>query len=49
MKEVPFPKSIHINFSKKVQFFIEKCIVGEFKNKEDITNDPWIQLNKIQI
>lgn len=33
---IPFPKSIHISYSKNVQLFIENCIVGKFKTIEDI-------------
>lgn len=49
LQEVPFPKTIQCGCSKKVQTFIENCVLAKYRTMEDIKHDPWIQLNKINI
>jgi hypothetical protein len=33
MTELPFPKSMPLNYSKKTQIFIENCILGKYHNE----------------
>jgi hypothetical protein len=49
LKELPFPKSLKADCSKKAQRFIQSCILGNLRILEEIREDPWVQLNKITI
>jgi hypothetical protein len=49
LEEVPFPKSIHVNYSKKVEQFIQNCICGKFSSEQEVKRDAWVELNKINI